>query len=206
MFISRLINWLRGLDRVSRHRIPLEAHKDLSWWRRFLPTYNGVSILWLTSFPEADTIMAMDACQEGYGGTLGNQFFRGKFPKAYKEYNIALLELKAVLVALRIWAPTLAGKYFWVNVDNQAVAIILNTGKSRDPMLQDTLGEVALVAAKHQFVIRAKHIAGVENRVPDWLSRWHQQEARKQFRIHSQDQGLTRVRVTTQMLHNSHNW
>ena len=206
IFISRLINWLRGLERTSRHRIPLEAHKDLTWWRRFLPQYNGISMIWLLNHPEPDTLIATDACPEGYGGVYGNQYFRGRFPQHMKTLNIAILELKAVLVAIKLWGASLAGKYFWINVDNQAVATILNTGASREIMLQDTLREIALIAAQHQFVIRAKHIAGVDNRVPDWLSRWHQGDARKQFREHAKEKSLKPIRVEQHMLANSHPW
>ena len=63
-------------------------------------------------------------------------------------------------------------------MDNQAVATILNTGASRNPHLQNILREVALLAAQNQFVIRAKHIAGISNRVPDWLSRRDKPESR----------------------------
>ena len=107
-----------------------------------------MAILWLIKCPQQDTIIATDASKEGYGGIFRHQYFRGRFPKEYKELNIALLELKAVMVALKHWGTQLVGKYFWIHVDNEAVAAILNTGRSRDVMLQDTLREVALIAAK----------------------------------------------------------
>ena len=168
--------------------------------------FNGISIIWLIKEPEPDTIIATDASLEGYGGICGNEYFRGKFPTELKGANIALLELKAVMVALKHWGPALQGKYFWVHMDNQAVATILNTGSSRDIMLQDTLREVALIAARHQFVIKAKHIMGVTNRIPDWLSRWHQEEAKKQFRSYAQDKGLKKLHSPSLMLYNTHKW
>ena len=205
-FIVRLINWIRGLNRHEQHRIPLEARKDITWWRRFLQEYNGVSLMWLVKHPEPDTIVATDACKEGYGGIAGKEYFRGKFPREYRDMNIATLELKAVMVALKHWGSIMAGKYFWIHVDNQAVAIILNTGSSRDQMRQDTLREIALIAATHQFVIRAKQISGVSNRIPDWLSRWHQQEARKQFRAYAQDKSLKKLKNPSSLLKHIHNW
>ena len=156
--------------------------------------------------PELDTIIATDASLEGYGGISQGEYFRGRFPSSYKNLNITILELKAVMVALKHWAPKLAGKYFWIHVDNQAVATILNTGSSRNVMLQDTLREIALVAAKHQFVIKAKHIAGISNRIPNWFSRWHQLEARRQFRKYAQDKGLKKLYNPCSMLSHTHNW
>ena len=45
-------------------------------------------------------------------------------------------------------------------MDNEAVATVLNTGACRQAALQDVLREIALIAAKHQFVIKAQHIMG----------------------------------------------
>ena len=73
----------------------------------------------------------------------------------------------AVLIALRIWAQKLKGKYFWINVDNEAVATILNTGASKDLELQTMLREITFLAAQNQFVLKAKHINGVDNRIPN---------------------------------------
>ena len=110
------------------------------------------------------------------------------------------------MVALKHWAHKLRGRYFWIHVDNQAVATILNTGSSRDQMLQDTLREVALLAATHQFVIKAKHIAGITNRIPDWLSRWHQMEPRKQFRKYAIDKSLIKLASPVTLLQHTNKW
>ena len=206
VFMSRLLNWIRGLDRRGFHPIPLEARKDLAWWRRFLHEHNGVSLMWLQAVPGEDTLIATDASKYGFGGTLHTAYFRGRFPEHYSTLNIAILELKAVMVALKIWATALQGKYFWIAVDNEAVASILNTGASREELLQDTMREIALIAAKHQFVIKARHIRGVDNRVPDWLSRWNEQKARRAFREYSKDKGLTRIYVDQSHLQNKHLW
>ena len=84
-------------------------------------------------------MIATDACLVGYGGICGNQYFRGRFPQHLRNQNIARLEIFAVMVALKAWAGQLEGKYFWVHVDNEAVAIVLNTGASRDVVMQDVL-------------------------------------------------------------------
>ena len=113
---------------------------------------------------------------------MQNQYIRGKFPKNLRGQNIAYLEILAVMIALKVWGPKLEGQYFWIHVDNEAVATVLNTGASRNTDLQNTLREIALIAAQYQFVIKARHISGISNRIPDRLSRWHEPEARKEFR------------------------
>ena len=94
------------------------------------------------------------------------------------------------MVALKLWAKELQGQYFWIHVDNEAVATVLNTEASKDAKLQDVLREIALLAAHYQFVLKAWHISGISNRIPDWLSRWHDANARKQFWEFAKDSSL----------------
>ena len=155
IFLSRLINWIRGMDRKQEYSIPLEACKDIAWWGRCAQEFNGVSLMWLHSEPKVDEVIATDTCLIGYGGTYKNQYFRGKFPKELRNKNIALLEILAVMVALKHWGHEVQGTYFWIHVDNEAVASVLNTGTCRDTAMQDVLREITLLAAKHQFVIKA---------------------------------------------------
>ena len=206
IFLSRIIQWIKGMNRQDRYGIPKEARKDIAWWSRCAYQFNGISIIWLHKEPGVDKVIAMDACLSGYGGMGLGQYFRGRFPIDLKGRNIAYLEILAVMVALKLWAPQLAGQYFWIHVDNEAVATVLNSGASRDANLQDALREIALIAAEHQFVIKARHIAGVDNRVPDWLSRWTEPEARRAFRQFTKDSSLRQVRVSCQHLQFSNKW
>ena len=167
IFLSRLIQWIRTMDRRYQYTVPLEARKDIARWARCIEDFNGVSLMWLAKEPEPDTIVQTDACPQGFGGICGNQYFRGRFPTKDRTRNIAILEMWAVMIGLKIWGHLLSGKYFWVHVDNEAVASVLNSGSSREPELQNALREIALIAAKHEFVIKARHIAGVSNRIPD---------------------------------------
>ena len=112
----------------------------------------------------------------------------------------------AVLVALKVWAKELERKYFWIHVDSMAVATVSNTGASRDPELQNMLREVAMIAATHQFVLKVRHIPGVDNRLPDWLSRWGASESKRKFNLHIQDKGWKRIHITRQLLKHEHTW
>ena len=91
-------------------------------------------------------------------------------------------------------------------MDNEAVASVLNTGSSREPELQNSLREIALIAAHNDFVIKARYIPGVTNRVPDWLSRWHNPNAKRQFREFSQNKGFKRIKVSMESLKYDHDW
>ena len=206
IFLARLIQWISKMDRRLQYTIPLEARKDIAWWARCILEHNGISLLWLVKEPGMDTLLQTDACPKGYGGISGQEYFRGRFPKELQSKNIAILEMWAVMVALKIWAPQLRGKYFWIHVDNEAVASVLNTGRVREQELQNTLREIALITAENQFILKARHIAGVDNRIPDWLSRWHEPQARKQLRQYERDNSLKHLRISNSLLTYKHQW
>ena len=206
IFISRLINWMKTLDRQRKYTIPLKARKDMAWWARYLEEYNGVSILWLHNNTEPDQLIATDASKKGYGGISGQQYFKGRFPLDWHSKNIAELEMWAVLVALKIWAPKLRGQYFRIQVDNEAVATVINSGAARNPALQDGLREIAMLAARHEFIIKAEHITGISNRIPDWLSRWHEVESRKLFRQFAKEKSLHKCTISHKYLQYDNQW
>ena len=168
--------------------------------------FNGMSLIWLHKSPEVDSVMATDACLVGYGGTFGQEYFRGRFPGHLKGSNIVHLEILAVMVTLKLWGNSLKGRYFWIHVDNEAVAAVINTGASRDTQLQDVLREIVLLAAKNEFVIKARHIAGNSNRIPDWLFRWHDVGARRAFKLHARESSLKQVKVSTSLLQLDNQW
>ena len=206
IFLGRLIQWIRSMDRKSNYGIPLEARKDIAWWARLAEQHNGVSLMWLARQLGTDTILQTDACPRGYGGICGQQYFRARFPKHMQTKNIAVLEMLAVMIGIKIWAKQLQGKYFWIHVDNEAVATVLNSGASRDTELQNALREIAFLAAQHQFVLKARHIPGVDNRIPDWLSRWGDVQSKRQFRKFAQDSSLRQVRINSSWLRYQHEW
>ena len=57
--------------------------------------------------------------------------------------------------------------------DNKPVVDVINSSKTKDPFMATCLRELWLVVSKNEFELRAVHLPGEENRVADWLSRWH---------------------------------
>ena len=113
----------------------------------------------------------------------------------------------ALLVGLKLSCTYLTGKYFWIHVDSEAVATILNTGRSRDPLLQQCFREVALLCVQGQLIIKARHITGVQNRWPDMLSRWGlSRDYARNFRQGTQGLGLSRSLTNTDMFKFTHQW
>ena len=80
LFVSRLLNWLRqafpsntvGSGYKINRRIPKDAKKDLLWWPKFLPGYNGVSIMSLENWSSPDEDLSSDTCLDGFGAISSN--------------------------------------------------------------------------------------------------------------------------------------
>ena len=206
IFLARLLNWLRTTNRKDSYPVTQEARLDILWWTTFMKQYNGTSIIWLHQEPHPDQLMATDANLTGYGGISGQEFFKGTFPEHLKGKNIATLEMWAVYIALQTWKHKFTGRYFWIHVDNEAVATVLNTGRSRCTELQYLLRQIAYIAASNQFIIKAKHIMGVTNRVPDWLSRWGEAQARRNFRAMAREKSLKQIHISQHMFKQSYTW
>ena len=93
-----------------------QALKDIDWWRRFLLSFSGTSILWLLDVPQIDSEFAVDACMKGAGGYREGEYYRVLFPTEFEkdQLKITHLELWAVILAVRIWGPDLKGKIIHV--------------------------------------------------------------------------------------------
>ena len=176
IFISRLLNELRNCAHRGARPVTREMRKDMLWWRCFLVIYNGVSIIWMHQRMVPDEVLATDASSGGLGGYLVNDsYFHMRVPCRWLGVNIAYLELWAIIVALKVWGPRLKGIRFTVKCDNEAVVAVLSHGRSRDMFLQAGMWEVAWLLAIWECELRVVYLPSVENRVPDWLSRWSSQ-------------------------------
>lgn len=92
IFISRMLKWLKILykESDSYHSIPVYVKKDILWWFRFLPLYNGISMMLYEEWSCPDEIFSSDACLSGCGGFWKGKFFHSKFPANLVRENLAL--------------------------------------------------------------------------------------------------------------------
>jgi hypothetical protein len=176
IFISRLLSILPTL-RHQHHRFHVSAEfkKDLLWWKRFLRTYNGVSVIPEIIWSAPDAVLSTDSCLTGFGGWCGKEFFAGKFPASIlsDKHNINTLELLTVMVALKLWSHYLADKRIEIICDNMVSVNVLNAGRTKDPMLLAILREITFICATVNCQVKACHIPGQDNRLADDLSRAH---------------------------------
>ena len=176
LFMSRILNWLRSVYNNSGWIVvPKEVPKDLLWWQNFLPLYNGVSMMAIEEWSDPDVEASSDACLTGCGSWCDGEFFHKEFPEFIRNLNLHInsLELLAIVVCLKTWSSKLRYKRIKIFCDNFVSVQVINTGKSRNIFHQSCLREICFVAAVHDFEIRAVHISSCDNRISDYLSRWH---------------------------------
>ena len=130
--------------RTMRDKTPVdpEMRKDLLWWQKFLPIFNGKSIMWHHVDMTSRLQFSCDACFSGLGGYWKNkEYFRYKVCSKFQ--NIAHLEMWALILTIKVWGTEFSSYKILIESDNMAVVEVLGRNKSKDLFLQAGLREVA---------------------------------------------------------------
>ena len=128
-------------------------------------------------------------------------YFHALFPTfiTQQAHIIANLELLVSTAALKVWPHLVSNTKFVAYLDNMVVVSAMNIGQSRDPFINAGLREIAFLSALHNFEVRAHHIPGANNTIPDLLSHWDLGDAaHQQFHRLNQDNHLARTPIDTQ--------
>ena len=133
--------------------VPEYVKKDILWWYKFLPLYNGVSLMLYEEWSEPDSLCSSDSCLIGCGGFGEGKYFHAAFPQKIINtmYGITILEMLAVIVCLKLWGNHFRGKKIQMFYVSLPVCVLVNNGKSSSENLQDCLREVAFLAARYEF-------------------------------------------------------
>ena len=211
IFVSRMLKWLKVLykEDMGLNPIPEYVKKDILWWYRFLPQYNGVSLMVYEEWSKPDSIVSSDACLTGCGGFWKGHYFHTKFPTFLSEQKLSInvLEMYSILICLRLWGKSLVGQKIQMFCDNEAVCQIINSGRTYNDVLQSCLREITFLAAKLEFQIKVVHISGVNNRIADSLSRWELDSCHKSnFKELTKEIKLKECQVTEDMFLITNNW
>ena len=209
IFMSRMLAFLRATPFTGSVSISSDLHKDIVWWRTFIRTYNGVSMMMIEDWSNPDDVLATDACLEGGGAWCEGEYWHKEFPTFIRQQGLHInaLELLVIVVSIKVWKHKLRGRRLVINCDNSASVEVLNKGKSRDPFLQACLREIEFVAGQGEYEIRAKHIPGVDNRLPDLLSRWHKgPEFQSEFASRTQNVSKKEIFIYDGLFSFLHDW
>ena len=173
-FLRRLSDLCAGVRR-PHHRVSLTraSRLDMAAWLLFLQHFNGRSLLDERRWMRSNAIwLETDAARGvGLGAICGSHWLIGTWPDWLQGADIGVLELVAVVVALHVWASTLARRCVLVRSDNSGVVAAINSQSSRSPVAMRWLRHLFLTTMRHHILIRARHVPGIQNVAPDALSR-----------------------------------
>lgn len=130
IFLSRLLNNLRSFPANARHSpITQDMHLDLLWWSKFLPLFNGVSIIKREEWTFEGFNFSTDSCLTGGGATCLEQSCHFELPLHIRQaaQHISALELFVVVVAVRLWAALLTHHKVLISCDNTAAVEAINS-------------------------------------------------------------------------------
>ena len=140
---------------------------------KFLPAYNGISILNKKCIEYSHTLH-IDASLTGLGGVWAYKVY------STPTYNIPKFTMKIVhwemfniLLALRVWGHNWRNSIVEIHCDNLAVVQVVTTSKTKDPFLAACIRNIWLLTATQDIDLRISHIKGVVNTIADLLSRLH---------------------------------
>ena len=173
-FLLRILDTIQHL-RHARHKAKLgiDFKKDLSWWLTFLSTCNGRFY-----FRDASEVhVHVDACVKACGmfceGDWRYSVFTEDWP-AVAPLHINYKEVCSVVAAVRHWAPGWAGRTVVVHTDSTVTKAIINKGRCKNQYINDLLRGMCWQTIVFNFEIRAIHVPGLLNSLPDTISRLHQ--------------------------------
>lgn len=185
-FLQSVYDALFSLQQPAPRAVALEpaALEDLQWWWSVLRAdstiWDGarkctVATLELVRGEFADAqsgaVVFTDASGAGFGAAWEGAELQGVFTPEQQQSHIAWLELTAVVLALQAWAPRLQGRKVLVRCDNTQAVAAVNHGSTRVREGRSLCRQLAELAIRAGFELRAEHIAGVENVRADRLSR-----------------------------------
>ena len=102
---------------------------------------------------------------------MDRHWLHGLWPASWQTYNIAVLELFPIVIALHIWGSQIADRCVIFFSDDAAVVNIINKQTSKHTALMVLLRDLVLSCLRHNILFRARHIPGRINSRADYLSR-----------------------------------
>ena len=180
VFLSRILTFLREFEgKPGVKTIPDIVKQDVRWWDLFMRQFNGVTMFPELRWSKPDTVFSTDSCLTGCGGwhpNLGEYFhctFPPEFIAQWKDLTINELECMAVVIAIKLWAKNAANLNLLLKCDNYSTVEVINRGHANKAFTQHCLHEIVWLTAKNNVLIKMCHCPEVNNRISDFLSRWH---------------------------------
>ena len=132
IFLNRMLMMLRQAHVTQKIELNQDFKRDLKWFEKFLPLYNGIS---LYQHKNVDSVLDLDTCLTGLCACWGHWVYHLPLQLGYGNYSILHLEMVNIFLALKVFRYSWQKSRRLIRCDNQTVVTVLNTGKTRDPYL-----------------------------------------------------------------------
>ena len=172
MFLRRLIDLSTTVNKLDHHiTLNSESKADIKWWLDFLPSWNGVAIIQHAAITSASISLFTDASRVGFGAVYGDSWISEKWPETFLNFHINVLELFAIVAAVRTWGHEWQDQQIMFYTDNMSITHVWFTGTSVDSIIMKLVRYMFLFAARLNINILMQHVPGVNNNAADALSR-----------------------------------
>lgn len=185
-FSRRIIDQYKALIGKPEGSYPIneEIQRDIQWWKSFMPTWSGHSVLYDVEWSEAPLIeFFTDACDDyGYGAYFQGRWISAPWTEEEIQYSLIkrgdrrsrsmpFLEMLGLTYAVATFGHLWAGRKITFRSDCLPVVQAIEKGSTPKRKLMQLLRHLQTLAARHAFVFRCVHIAGLDNQLADALSR-----------------------------------
>ena len=140
----------------------------------FLADYNGKSFLQFITTISCDLDLYMDTSFQARTGFFGTSWLRVPYLVSWQSLGIVFLELYPIVFS-RSWICFWFGQ-FETNISHGQLPWHANIEcqTSKVPAIMCLVRPLVLLSLKHNFEISAKFVPGVQDIVPDVLSRFQE--------------------------------
>ena len=126
---------------------------------------------------ESDVHVHVDACREAAGAFHAGDWlycsFKADYPRV-ADMHINYKEVCAVVASVDRWAHTWRNRDVVIHTDSTVAKAVINKGRSKDPYINALLRAMSWKCVKYYFALRAIHVPGAINLLPDTISRLHE--------------------------------
>ena len=116
----------------------------------------------------------------GYGGLFRHEWFSVPWTRAQRSWSIEVQELYPIVMASQIWGHKWTSSRILIKCDNLSIVNCINKGYTKVPIMGDLLRVLMYNSMRFNFLFRAEHIPGVQNKLSDLLSRLNLPQFRAQ--------------------------